>query len=730
MKQTPLAAVLLGGLVAAQKPVDMDLVIPFLAGQRLTPQFAEPQGWIDAQRYLVFDKVGKDEKAFFAVDARSGAQRLWFERGKDRQALAALPGVRAEQVTEALGDAGNYHWNADHSAYFLNVANDLLWFDTKTHVARRLTASPGKEVGEQFSPDGRLVSFIHDYDLHVVDTVGGLPRPLTDGGHEDLFFGRLDWVYQEELYGRGNFQAHWWSPDSTRIALLRLDEAPVREFTLVNDKPVEAEVEVSNYPKAGSPNPKVDLGVVDVFGGEVRYFDMSRYGTIDTLIVRVTWHPDGKEVFFQVQDREQTWLEMLAGDVETGDVRVVFREESDCWIESGPEPFWLEGGKSFLWQSERDGFEHVYWYDVKGEMKRRVTSGEFDIEEIHDVDEDAGVMFVSSDRTDPKELHLWRITLADDSDATQITKRPGWHDVEMAPDNGLYLDDFSAMHYRRSVTVHDASGKEMRSLVASDMRFLDNFGAKPGEFHQVETRDGFVMEAMLVKPKGYEEGKRYPTVCHTYSGPKAPRVQNRWRWRDYLYHHYLAQRGYLVWVCDNRSASGKGRTTAKACYRDMGTGEMRDLEDGVKWLVDNGYTDPKRVAIWGWSYGGYQTCFNLTHSKVWKVGMAVNPVTDWRFYDTIYTERYMGLPQTNPEGYARASVLDAAENLHGDLLLVHATMDDNVHMQNSMQFAHALQKAGKQFRFMAYPRVRHGIGDLQQQLHLFQMMTDFLGEKL
>ena len=197
-----------------------------------------------------------------------------------------------------------------------------------------------------------------------------------------------------------------------------------------------------------------------------------------------------------------------------------------------------------------------------------------------------------------------------------------------------------------------------------------------------------------------------------------------------MWHHMLAQRGYLVWVCDNRSASGKGRAATSACYRDMGTTELRDLEDGVDWLVAKGFADPKRIGIWGWSYGGYQTSFCLTHSEKWKLGIAVNPVTDWRFYDSIYTERYMGLPQTNVEGYQRSSVVRAAESLHGQLLLVHATMDDNVHMQNSLQLVYALQAAGKQFDFMVYPRVRHGIANLAQQRHLFRLMTDFVSEHL
>jgi dipeptidyl-peptidase-4 len=239
-----------------------------------------------------------------------------------------------------------------------------------------------------------------------------------------------------------------------------------------------------------------------------------------------------------------------------------------------------------------------------------------------------------------------------------------------------------------------------------------------------------MLEGMLIKPRGFEPGKRYPTLCFTYAGPHAQQVRDRWGGRNYLWHQMMAQKGYLVWVCDNRSASGKGRASAKACHLRLGQVELQDLEDAVQHAIQQGWTDPARVGTWGWSYGGYQTCYCLTHSKVWKLGIAVNPVTDWAFYDSIYTERYMGLPQVNEEGYRKASVIKAAADLHGKLLLVHATMDDNVHIQNSLALVHALQIAGKQFQFMPYPRVRHDIGSQKQQMHLFQMMADFVAANL
>jgi len=344
-------------------------------------------------------------------------------------------------------------------------------------------------------------------------------------------------------------------------------------------------------------------------------------------------------------------------------------------------------------------------------------------------DEPEGVVYVTSDRDSPLQTHLYAVALTGKT-MTRITQGRGTHDVTMAPGNGTFVTRWSDVNTPPCVFLRDVKDQELRAIAKSKPQMLAPFGLSEPQFVQVKTRDGFPMEAMLIEPHGIEAGRKYPVVQHTYSGPHTPRVRDEWGGRDYLWHQLLAQRGYLVFVCDNRSASGKGRKYAKACWRNLGQSELRDLEDGVDWLVAQGVADPARIAIWGWSYGAYQTLFNLTHSTKWKCGVAVNPVTDWRNYDTIYTERYGGLPTTNEKGYATGSVVAAAGDLAGALLLMCAAMDDNVHMQNSMQFLKALQEAGKDCDFMVYPGVRHGIEDLQQQLHLFARFGRFLKEKL
>ncbi|MEC7584484.1 MAG: S9 family peptidase [Planctomycetota bacterium] len=721
-------ALLVTGLFAQQarqlEPIDM-FRLPYFA---LSPS-EEPHGWLDANQYLVFDPgrpAVQGPRNWYTVDARSGEREMWIERAAIAKALTGF-GVAKEDL-EALDDDSHWLFSEDHQRFVLDLANDL-FTGTPGGELRRLTDTPDQdEEIVLFSPSGDRVSFVRDYNLYVMSLETGEEVAITKDGHADRFFGKLDWVYQEEVFGRGNFVATWWSPDGQHVAFLDLDESPVKEFTLVSDTPARPEMEVTNYPKAGEDNPKVWLCVAPAEGGEIKRFDLSAYPEEDRLIVRVTWTPDSKELFFQVTDRQQTWLDMLAADVATGQVRQVFRETSDCWVEPGPEPRWISD-EQFLWVSERDGYRHIYRYSRDGSELGRLTSGEWLVQEVVAVDTDNEQVWFLANRSSPLQKQLYRVPLAG-GEIKQVTEGRGYHSVEMAPGCALFLDEWSSIADPPREVVMTAEGEEVRAISLPKMEVMAPYDLQPVEFLQVPTRDGFAMEAMIIKPVGYEEGKAYPVVQFTYSGPHAPRVRDRWMSRDYIWHQLLAQRGYLVFVCDNRSASGKGRKYAKACWRDLGSSELRDLEDSVKWLVEKGYGEADRIGIWGWSYGGYQTLYNMTHSKAWKCGIAVNAVTDWRNYDTIYTERYMGLPDENKEGYARSSVLDAAPRLSGPLLLVAAVMDDNVHMQNSLQFLYQLQMAGKDCDFMLYPRVRHGIESLEQQIHLFRRMLAFWQENL
>jgi dipeptidyl-peptidase-4 len=686
--------------------------------------------WLkDGNHYLITNEASRrDVPRLQKVNAATGEAVPFFDAAKMQAAFAALPGVSAENARQ-LANRGNYDLNPAETAVLINWSNDLFYYEFGSDRAIRLTSNPEEEVGEGFSPDGRMVSFVRENNLYVEDLgMQRRERALTRDGSAKILNGRLDWVYQEELYGRGNFGAYWWSPDSTSIAFLRIDESPVPEFTVVDHIPYNQNLEVTAYPKAGDPNPIVKLGVVNAAGGDIRWIDTFKYQPEDFLISRVTWTPDGKNVVYQAQNREQTFLDVNFADPKDGKSSNIIHEASQAWVAINEQPIWLKDG-SFIWASERNGWEHLYHYSAGGKLLKQITDGKWEVRSIEGVDEDNGYIYFTATEHSHIAANGYRIKL-DGSGLTRLTQTEGSHRVDLSPANNYFIDVWSDVNTPSQVRLYDASGKLVRVIAENKVDALKQYKLGATELMQVKTRDGFAMEAMMIKPPDFDARKKYPVMSFTYSGPHAPQVRNGWGSQTYMFHQLLAQKGYIIWVCDNRTASGKGMDATWPVYKNFGELELRDLEDGVTWLKSQPYVDGSRIGIWGWSYGGFMTSYALTHSQSFKMGIAGGTVADWRDYDSIYTERYMGTPQNNPEGYKKSSPVNAAKNLHGKLLLIHGAIDDNVHMQNTIQFVYELQKAGKQFQLMLYPKSRHGVTDPLLLKHMRQMMLDYIVENL
>ena len=682
--------------------------------------------WLkDGNHYLLTNEASKrDVPRLQKVDATTGEAVPFFDTAKMQAAFAALPGISADAARQ-LANRGNYNLNPAETAALINWSNDLFYYEFGSDRAVRLTSNPEEEVGESFSPDGRMISFVRENNLYVEDLgMQRRERALTRDGSAKILNGRLDWVYQEELYGRGNFGAYWWSPDSTSIAFLRFDENPVPEFTVVDHIPYHQNLEVTPYPKAGDPNPLVTLGVVNAAGGELRWVDTFKYQPTDLLISRVTWSPDNKKVVYQAQNREQTFLDVNFADAHDGKSTNIIHETSKAWVAINENPIWLKDG-SFIWASERNGWEHLYHYSADGKLLRQITDGKWEVSSIQGVDEEKGYIYFTSTEHSPIAPHAYRIKL-DGSGLTRLTMIEGSHRPDLSPANNYFIDVWSDVNTPSQVRLYDTTGKLMRVVAENKVDALKQYKLGTPELLQVKTRDGFVMEAMMIKPPDFDARKKYPVMSMTYSGPHAPQVRNLWGSTTYMWHQLLAQKGYIIWICDNRTASGKGLESTWPVYKNFGELELRDLEDGLAWLKSQPYVDGSRIGMWGWSYGGFMTSYALTHSQSFKIGIAGGTVADWRDYDSIYTERYMQTPQNNPEGYKKSSPVTSAKNLHGKLLLIHGAIDDNVHMQNTMQFVYELQKAGKQFQLMLYPKSRHGVTDPLLLKHMRQMMTDFI----
>ncbi|HJY29301.1 MAG TPA: S9 family peptidase [Pyrinomonadaceae bacterium] len=686
--------------------------------------------WLkDGNHYLLTNEASRrDVPRLQKVNAATGEAVPFFDAAKMQAAFAALPGVTAENAKQ-LANRGNYDLNPAETAVLINWSNDLFYYEFGSERAIRLTNGPEEEVGAEFSPDGRMVSFVRGNNLYVEDlSMQRRERALTSDGSEKILNGRLDWVYQEELYGRGNFGAYWWSPDSTTIAFLRFDENPVPEFTVVDHIPYNQNVEITPYPKAGDPNPIVKLGIVSAAGGDIRWVDTFKYQPADLLISRVAWSPDSKKVVYQAQNREQTFLDVNFADSHDGKSTNVIHETSKAWVAINEDPIWLKDG-SFIWASERNGWEHLYQYSADGKLLRQITDGKWEVRSIEGVDEGNGYIYFTATEHSHIAPNGYRVKL-DGTGLTRLTMTEGSHRFDVSPAHNYFIDVWSDLNTPSQVRLYDASGKLVRVIAENKVDALKQYKLGTAELLQVKTRDGFEMEAMMIKPPDFDARKKYPVMSFTYSGPHAPQVRNGWGSQTYMFHQLLAQKGYIIWICDNRTASGKGMDATWPVYKNFGELELRDLEDCLTWLKSQPYVDGSRIGMWGWSYGGFMTSYALTHSQSFKMGIAGGTVADWRDYDSIYTERYMQTPQNNPEGYKKSSPVNAAKNLHGKLLLIHGAIDDNVHMANTMQFVYELQKAGKQFQLMLYPKSRHGVTDPLLLKHMRQMMLDFIVENL
>ncbi|MCY3001997.1 MAG: S9 family peptidase [Planctomycetota bacterium] len=663
------------------------------------------------------------------IDVASGAEKPFADAQALTKAFAAAPGVD-KATAERFAARTRFDWTAARDGVLLNESKDLFFLSLESERAVRLTNDPREEVGETLAPDGKHVAFVADWNLWVAPTDGSSPpRALTTAGNENLLHGRLDWVYQEEVYGRGNFGAFWWSPDSTRLAYLVIDESRVPTYVVTDHRQVHPVNEAWRYPKAGDPNPVATLHVVELGSGKSTPIELGPWSKDEPLIVRVGWTPDATRVLFQIQNRVQTWLDLVEADPATGTTKTLLRDSTAAWIEPNDGPWWIENGRRFLWLSERDGFAHLYLYSRDGKLERRVTRGPWEVDSFVRFDETSGEAWFLGDRDDVKGAQLFRCKL-DGSEPVRVTREDGTHVVQMAPDGRHFVDTFSSASEWPQLRLCAADGSVVRELERVDGAPAAAKGVKPAKFVKLRTRDGAELEGALILPPGFSKGRRYPTLLSIYAGPHAPRVLDRPLTTDGLFHTMLAQEGYVVLAVDNRSASGRGLEATKAIWQRLGEGELADLEDAVDWLVAQGIADPGRVGLWGWSYGGYQTAFALTHSKKFRCGIVGAPVTDWRLYDSIYTERYMGLPTENEAGYRSSSVLESAANLSGRALLIHGVIDENVHLQNTLQFAERLQRAGQPFDLMLYPGNRHGIVDPVQNRHKYLTMAAFLRANL
>ncbi len=696
-------------LTAEKKPVTVEA----LSGQR--PRMpAGPPVWAPDGKRFVFTQAGK--LWLYDVPTRSK---------KELASLGDFEAAATKGTTPEIFEFENrrvreqsVQWFPSGRDLLISAGGDLFLFRIEAGGWSRLTATPQPERDPKLSPDGRLVSFRREHDLYVLDLAEQKERRLTFDGSPTLGNAELDWVYPEELE-LGT--AHWWSPDSQSIAYLQFDVSREPVYPQVDLKGMRAMFEPQRYPRAGEPNAEVRLGVVAAGGGPTRWMDLGE--TRDSLRARFFWLPDSRGLAVVRMNRVQNRLDLLVAEAKTGESRVVLRESDPYWINLHGDVKFLKGGKEFLWESERDGFNHLYRYSTDGAQLAQLTRGDWEVKEVACVDEAAGQVYYTSSEPGPLESQLYRVSL-EGGERTRMTPAPGTHDIAMGPGCEFYLDSHSSLTTPTRRTIHKKDGAEWAVFAEPDRKALEEYEVLPSEIVEVKAADGTLLYGRMIKPAGFQAGKKYPVIVSVYGGPGVgPAVQNRWYGAVAL-EQALAQRGYVVWMLDNRGEAGRGRKFETAVFRSLGTKEVEDQRDGVRHLLSLGFADPARVGVYGWSYGGYMTLRSLLLAPdVFACGVAGAPVTDFRNYDTIYTERYMGLPSENAEGYDKSSTVQAAGKLKGKLLLVHNLEDDNVLFQNTVQMVDALERAGKQFELMVYTNKSHGL--MRGRSHFNQLLVSF-----
>jgi dipeptidyl-peptidase-4 len=708
----PGAVLLLASVVpdaGAQEKLTVEKVSePGLAGSLPTAIAWHPDG----ERLTYFRSRGS-ERDLYAFDTRAGEEALLLRGGS----------LELPADTEWSHPLDSSTWMPDGRHLLVSAGGDISLVDVESGSLRSLVKTEAEEEFPTASPDGRWVAFVRESDLYLVEVESGRESRITSTGSETLLNGRLDWVYEEELGSRSG-KAFAWAPSSRAIAYLQLDQSRVPTFPIVDFVPVQNGVTWQRYPKAGDPNATVRVGVVgiekDGTAGPERLVSV---GADDYVAPQLAWTPRSRGLAFQQLNRAQNELRLRllavpkGPDEALGEPRTLLTERSDTFVNLLLPPHFYEKGRRFLWLSERDGFAHIQDCDRAGSC-RAVTRGPWMVDarvsfsatgrgQALALDERSGFVYFTATREDPRERHVYRVRL-DGTGFARVSTEPGTHRFVLSPDGQHYADIWSSAETPPRLEVSSRSGT--KRWIVADNADAPLLGFERGTVEWVElmAEDGSTLYASLLKPADFDPAMRYPAVLSVYGGPHAQTVTNSWRHVS-PFEHLLASRGFLVWQLDNRGSAGRGKAFESAIYRRLGQLELEDQLTGIEHLRSLPYVDASRIGITGGSYGGYMTLSALTGAPgVFRSGVAGAPVTDWRHYDTIYTERYMGTPADNPEGYEASSPLARAGELEGELLIIHGTSDDNVHLANTMAFAAELIAADRPHRLLIHPRQKHG----------------------
>ncbi len=741
--------VLLGGGTAAAQGADSTL----LTVDRIyaSPEFRGgsfgPLAWLgDGSAYTTLERSTelKNGRDIVRYDAETGAQTI------------LVPAARLVPPGDSAAlDIDSYSWSTDGRRLLIFTNTEQVWrtntrgdywvLDLTTWNLKKLGGDgpPSTLMFAKFSPDGGRVGWVRygEYNLYVEDLASGKLTRLTTDGSRTTINGTFDWVYEEEL----GLQDGWrWSPDGQSIAYWQLDASGVRDFPLYDttDSLYAYFFEVQ-YPKAGQTNSASRVGVVSATGGATRWMNVPG-DPRDNYIARMEWAPPvgkdagSKELVMQHLNRLQNTLHVMLADAQTGAVRTVFTEQDSAWVETFDPLRFVNGGRDILWLSERSGWAHLYLFPRSGGPPQSVTSGAWDVLGVSGIDTVARMVYFTASADNPTQRYLYRASyIRPGRNAPQRLSpagQAGVHGYNPSPSLRFAVHSYTRFGVPPTIElVSLPDHRPLRTLVdnAALKAKLASLRLGTTEFTQVDIGNGIRLNAYLIKPPAFDPAKRYPVFFTVYGGPGSQTVLDAWGGQNYLWHQMLAQHGYIVASVDNRGTGARGRAWRKIVYKQLGVVETQDQAAAARAIGRLPYVDSTRLGIWGWSYGGFMALNTITQAAdVYKMAIAVAPVTHWKYYDSIYTERYNALPQSNAAGYDRGSPLTYAKNLRGKLLIVHGSGDDNVHYQNTEAMVNALVAANRPFQLMVYPNRNHSIAGGSTRQHLFTLLTRFVEENL
>ena len=662
--------------------------------------------------------------ALWYIDATNGNKAVLVSEQKLQSLAPPASSIKDERQKEwaTRYNVAAYQWAPDSKHLLFDSRGQLWIFSLDTGTGVQITAAPDPSSDPKFSPDGKRIAYLRKHDLYVRPTSEGSETRLTSNNDDDnLLNGEVDWVYAEELAVRSNY---FWSPDGKQIAFLQMNEKDVPEYPITDWMPQHPKVEQEKYPKAGDPNPTVRIGVINSGGGGVKWIKLGKAEDTDFYIPRFGWIRPGF-LWVEVLNRNQDKLDLYFVETSNGRSRRVLSETSDAWVNVNDDFKVLKSGDQFLWSSWRDGYTHIYVYGFNqndplgadAKLVRQLTSGVADDGDVKAVDDASGEVYFTGHAADPRQVQVYSVKL-EGGPVQRVTSEAGAHSPTFSEDAKYFVDNFSATMTPPRLSFCKVGGTctpvwESRGIATYDL-------VEPKQL-ELKAADGTTtLYGSLLLPPNAAAAHSVPLILDPYGGPSGQSVRDAWGGTTFLFHEIMVRRGFAILIVDNRGMANRGKVFAMASRHKFGEVELADQLAAMDQVLQQfPQLDPNRLGWWGWSYGGYMTLYALTHSDRFTAGVSVAPVTNWLLYDSIYTERYMGLPKDNEAGYKNSSPVNAAKNLHGHILEVHGTSDDNVHVQNTIQMIEAYIEAGKTYDLQLYPNKTHGIAGQTDRSHLF-----------